>query len=114
MNVTYPNLRLLAYSCVSLFSMIWLSNIVGRRYRRSSVYTRSNQARGGSEGTHLFISYARVDAIIVERFVRDLREARLSVWWDQDSIPPGTPDWQQAVRDAIDHSSVFVLVATRS
>lgn len=58
-----------------------------------------------------FISYARTDAEFALRMASDLREMGVPVWLDQLDIPPGDP-WDEAVEDALEDASHFLLVMT--
>jgi hypothetical protein len=61
---------------------------------------------------HLFIAYSRKDRAIVDRLRDDLLNAGLNVWIDQVGLEPGTPDWDEALREAINHADAFILVAS--
>jgi len=60
----------------------------------------------------LFISYSRVNLEVVEKLRDDLQNAGVDVWIDQVGLTPGTPDWDQALRDAIQQASAVLLVAS--
>jgi hypothetical protein len=61
---------------------------------------------------HVFISYSRVNSDFVRRLTDDLRRRGITVWVDDKGLTPGTPDWESAIRDAIDASFAILLVAT--
>ncbi len=60
----------------------------------------------------IFISYSRQDSHIVEQITKDFESAGLDVWLDKDDLVPGTHNWEQAIRDAIENASAVVLVAS--
>ena len=60
-----------------------------------------------------FISYARADSDFVLRMASDLRERGVPVWLDQLDIPPGDP-WDEAVENALETASHFLLVMTQA
>lgn len=60
----------------------------------------------------IFISYARVNKGFVERLISDLQYLGLTVWIDTKGLEAGTPDWDQALRDAIGQSRVILLMAS--
>ena len=61
---------------------------------------------------HVFISYAHSDNDVAHRIARDLSQSGIHVWIDVQGLVPGTPNWEQAVRDAIDKSFAILLVAS--
>ncbi len=60
----------------------------------------------------LFISYSRVNLEIVQKIRQDLQNAGIDVWIDQVGLTPGTPDWDQALRDAISKASAVLFIAS--
>jgi|GEM_PF-44886 len=60
----------------------------------------------------LFISYSRVNLEIVQKLRQDLQYAGIDIWIDQVGLIPGTPDWDQALRDAVRGASAILLVAS--
>jgi hypothetical protein len=56
----------------------------------------------------VFISYKREDKGRVEPLVQALRDAGLSVWWDQD-IPPGAP-WRATIVKHLDACQLCVVI----
>src|SRR2546422_8608326 len=60
----------------------------------------------------VFLSYARADEAYVTRLLDDLLAQDIAVWIDRTGISPSTPDWEQAIRDAIAQATVVVLVAS--
>jgi len=64
-------------------------------------------------GEHYFISYARANLPFVQRLARDLQQ-HVKIWIDKIGLQPGTPDWEQALRNAISASDGVVFVASPS
>jgi WD40 repeat protein len=62
---------------------------------------------------YVFISYSRADADFVGRLTQDLTEHGIASWMDRDGLRPGTPDWEQEVREAIRAAHALLLVASR-
>jgi WD40 repeat protein/energy-coupling factor transporter ATP-binding protein EcfA2 len=63
---------------------------------------------------HVFISYARADGEFVARLIADLEAAGVNVWIDHQGLKPGTPNWEEALREAIRSSAAVMLVASPS
>jgi hypothetical protein len=63
---------------------------------------------------HVFISYSHHDAQFVNQLSTDLASAGIRIWIDHTGLSPGTPNWEQAIRDAIRDSSAILLVASPS
>jgi hypothetical protein len=63
-------------------------------------------------GQHIFVSYSRKNRTFVEQLVSDLRQAGIDTWLDTTDLIPGTPNWEQAIRDAISNASIVILVAS--
>ena len=62
--------------------------------------------------THVFVSFANVDVDVVRRLANRLQADGVAVWTGEEKLTPGTLDWEQAVRGAIDTSFAVVLVAS--
>ena len=62
--------------------------------------------------THVFVSFANVDVDVVRRLANRLQAQGVAVWTGDEKLSPGTLDWEQAVRGAIDASFAVVLVAS--
>ena len=60
----------------------------------------------------IFVSYSRQNSAFVERLTNDLREAGFNVWRDMDKLTPGTPNWEKAIRTAIQEAAAVVYVAS--
>jgi hypothetical protein len=63
---------------------------------------------------HLFVSFSAKDDVIAHSLVDDLRRAGLPVWIDYSELIPGTPDWETAIRDAIDRCFAVIVLASPS
>ena len=57
---------------------------------------------------HVFVSYARGDADIVQKVVRELDGARLGTWIDREDIPGGAR-WRTQIVDAIERATAVVI-----
>ncbi len=55
----------------------------------------------------VFISYKREDHAAVQRLVRELRRAGLSVWWDQDIAADAA--WERTVERELDAAKVVIV-----
>ena len=60
----------------------------------------------------VFISYSRANRDFVTTLIQDLQVRNVRVWIDQQGLVAGTPDWEQALRDAIRASSSVLLIAS--
>ena len=58
----------------------------------------------------VFLSYSRADTKTMVQVKADLEAEELSVWIDQTGIPPGTPDWERAIENAIKACDCMVVV----
>jgi hypothetical protein len=65
-----------------------------------------------SLASHVFVSYSRDDEVFLQRLVADLQTHGIMVWIDTSGIPPGTPDWEVALRAAISTSQAIILIAS--
>ena len=63
---------------------------------------------------HVFISYSRDNLAMVRRITTDLLNAGVNVWIDQVGLKPGTLDWEQALRDAIQGGAAVLYMASPS
>jgi len=64
------------------------------------------------ESSLVFVSYAHADQEFVVRLLADLAARGVSCWVDRQGLPPGTPDWEQAVREAVRDCRALLLVAS--
>ena len=61
----------------------------------------------------VFISYAHEDRLTAQQLRADLRDVGITVWFDEQDLAPGTPNWQAAVRRGIcEDTDALVLVAS--
>lgn len=67
-----------------------------------------------SSSKPVFVSYSSNDRAFVEKLTADLRARGVNIWIDQTGLKAGTPDWEQALRDAIRQSRAVLLIASRS
>src|SRR4051794_40846503 len=61
---------------------------------------------------HVFVSYSRANSDFADKLMRDLQAQGIGVWIDHTGIQPGTPNWERAIREAIDTALAIVLVAS--
>ncbi|MDX2161526.1 MAG: HEAT repeat domain-containing protein [bacterium] len=61
---------------------------------------------------HVFVSYSTKDYPFVERLRANLNAAHISYWLDTESLMPGTPNWEKAIKKAIQDVAAVILVAT--
>jgi|GEM_PF-882973 len=64
------------------------------------------------EQEHIFISYSRANKDFVERITQDLLDRNVPIWIDRLGLTPGTGDWEQALRDAIQECKAVLLIAS--
>lgn len=60
---------------------------------------------------HAFISYSHRDQVAAQKVRGDLEAAGIKTWIDEQ-LEPGTPIWEQAIRNAIAGSYAVVLIAS--
>lgn len=60
----------------------------------------------------LFISYSRTDAEVVARLRRALTALGAEIWIDHLRLTPGTPDWEDAIREGIQKSQWVIYAAS--
>ncbi len=60
----------------------------------------------------IFLSYSRDDSEFVSRLRADLQAKAIAFWIDKEGIQPGTPDWEDAIRQAIRTSQAVLLIAS--
>jgi hypothetical protein len=63
---------------------------------------------------YIFISYSHDDLEFVRHLIADLQAAGVNIYIDQTGLRPGTPDWDQALRDAIHDAEAVLLIASPS
>lgn len=60
----------------------------------------------------IFISYSRKDTSFADRLKADLRASGAAIWIDHESLEPGAPDWQAAIRRGIEAATAVVYVGS--
>ena len=62
----------------------------------------------------VFLSYGREDEVkkFVRKLKKDLEDAQLSVWLDEEDIPAGT-EWPLAIRIALSECKALIAVLTK-
>ncbi len=61
---------------------------------------------------HLFISYASDDLNFAEKLASDLQNIGIDTWMDRTGITPGSPNWEETIRQSIVQSFGVILIAT--
>lgn len=72
----------------------------------------NTQNRNPTIPEHIFISFSQDDRAIAEKIVDALRRRDIPVWIDYSKLPPGTPDWEAEIREAIEKSFAVVVLAS--
>ena len=72
----------------------------------------SKPTRNPTIPEHIFISFSRDDKAIAEQIIDALHRKDIPTWIDYSKLTPGTPDWEFAIRDAIDKSFAVVVLAS--
>jgi DNA-directed RNA polymerase specialized sigma24 family protein len=62
---------------------------------------------------HVFLSYVRENASIVERLAAELQAVGVTTWLDQNSLAPGDR-WRDVIRDAIRNGDLFIACFSRA
>lgn len=60
----------------------------------------------------VFISYSHSDSALETRLRQKLIAQGITVWVDHESLRPGTPDWEAAIRQGIRAATVIVTLAS--
>ena len=75
-----------------------------------------NGSKGGTQAhaSSAFVSYAHKNEDIVMNIIEELRRAipALQIWVDKEQIAPGTPDWRDALKSAIEDSAMILWMAS--
>lgn len=66
---------------------------------------------GWKRPAHVFISYSRSEAMLVEYLGERLRDRSLRTWLDFQNLEPGTP-WQEQLDAGVDDADIVVLVVS--
>ena len=70
------------------------------------------QVDTGQTTSAIYIAYAQGDQGLVARLRADLQRYGVAAWVDEQDLPPGTPNWEQAIREAIRTCAALLLVAS--
>jgi hypothetical protein len=62
---------------------------------------------------HFFISFSQKNRRIAADLGKELEDRSVPVWIASDDLIPGKPDWEAAVREAIEESFAVLLLASR-
>jgi WD40 repeat protein len=120
----YGNIEPDKPALIVLIDIILASDLVGvdkaEQFRR--LRTRvlmAAEAQYGFEddvegSIHVYIAYARANMGFVEWLRGDLKAAGISLWTDRLGLKQGTPDWEQAVREAVQLADHILLVTSPS
>ena len=119
----YGNIEPDRPALVVLIDIILASDLVGvdkaeqfRRLRTRVQMAAETQYYGfddDAEGSvHVYIAYARANMGFVEWLRSDLKAAGISLWTDRIGLKQGTPDWEQALRDAVQLADHILLVTS--
>jgi len=60
----------------------------------------------------LFLSYSKDDRVFMNTLAENLRKLGFNLWIDSERLPPGTPDWEEAIESAIAQVDAMVVVLT--
>ncbi|HEY8286459.1 MAG TPA: TIR domain-containing protein, partial [Chloroflexota bacterium] len=91
---------------------------VGRGLPRDGQAARAPEALFSPDDRHIaadswiYVAYAQDDQPVVARLHTDLRRRGITTWVDEHDLPPGTPSWEQALRDAIRAAAALLLIAS--
>lgn len=81
--------------------------------RQQSIPTTPIQrATATGDQRHVFISYAREESSFVQRLRFDLERSGIDIWIDQDDLVFGTPDWDEAIRQAIREARAVLYIGS--
>jgi WD40 repeat protein len=120
----YGNIEPDRPALVVLIDIVLASDLVGvdkaEQFRR--LRTRVQMATEAQYGfdddvegsVHVYIAYARANMGFVEWLRTDLKGAGISLWTDRIGLKQGTPDWEQALRDAVQIADMILLVTSPS
>ncbi|HWE60818.1 MAG TPA: TIR domain-containing protein [Chloroflexota bacterium] len=69
-------------------------------------------AEEGVAQSWLYVAHAHGDDAFVARLRTELQQYGATIWVDEQDLLPGTPSWEQALREAIRASMALVLIAS--
>jgi hypothetical protein len=61
---------------------------------------------------HVFLSYSREDTAEAHKLSAELESRGIPSWIDSSGLPPGTPQWDREIRQALDDSCVVIAVCS--
>lgn len=80
--------------------------------QKTKIQSHASQNATSAKNEKLFISYSRTDwESFVQPLVSDLKNAKYTVWLDQDLLVGGD-DWMDAIGEALDTCKLLILVAS--
>lgn len=62
--------------------------------------------------THVFLSYSRENEIAVGSICFMLEQSHIPYWVDKQKLLPGTPDWEESIRRAIQSAYCVVILCS--
>jgi energy-coupling factor transporter ATP-binding protein EcfA2 len=65
-----------------------------------------------SASQFVFISYASANRELVNTLATDLKTRGVQFWIDRDGLKPGMPNWELAIRDALNQCAVLLYMVT--
>jgi WD40 repeat protein/transcriptional regulator with XRE-family HTH domain len=60
----------------------------------------------------IYVAHGQEDHPIVARLHADLRRHGIATWIDEHDLLPGTPNWEQSLRDAVRAAAALLLIAS--
>lgn len=86
---------------------LWRCGIMVGNWRAGWLWNR-----GEAMSTLVFMSYSHENADVVTRLRQDLQARGVRVWIDHESLAPGTPDWDEAIRVALRSVDAALFIAS--
>src|SRR6185437_14867874 len=83
---------------------------VGRGARATTLLSSAEQPDG--HDSWVYVAYAQDGHAVVDQLRADLQRHGITTWIDDHDLPPGTPNWEQAIRDAIRAAAALLLIAS--
>ena len=80
--------------------------------RRGGDRQAADEGMEDTTSAWVYVAHAQADDSVVDRLRIDLQHYRITVWVDEHDLLPGTPDWEQALREAIRASLAILLLAS--
>jgi len=79
---------------------------------RAAAVPLSSAEQQAAPDSWVYVAYAQDDHAVVERLRAELQHHGITTWVDDHDLPPGTPSWEQALRDAIRAATALLLIAS--